>query len=65
VGADGNVTHVNDRLLQNKIVGYKVKANVKQAVGPATSSIAEGLQVENSLKWRIEEINRGKDGFPY
>lgn len=63
--ADGNGSHVNDRLLQYIIVSNEIKANIKQAIASATGCIAKGLQIENPLKWRIEKINGGNDRFSY
>jgi len=54
---DCNASHVNDRFLQNIIIGDEVKANIKEAITSATGRITKGLKIKHPLKRWIEKIN--------
>ena len=54
---DGNASHMNDRFLQNIIIGDEVKANIKEAITSATGCITKGLKIKHPLKRWVEKIN--------
>jgi len=54
---DGNASRVNNRFLQNIIVGDGVKANIKEAITSATGCITKGLKIKHASKRWVEEIN--------